>query len=162
MVKDVQSTTGLEDSMLPNLWKAFICNHTSIVAPKSTCRDKQGTLAGANRDFWDRNSVMRLCPENWGCPKVCPKFCHFMICCWENYDKPQDFWVPCFQFQTNSYSFNGCMCCEIAAVILATRQQIGQDGNHHLRLPAMSQVQSTQGSLVVEPFLHRTGVQNPG
>ena len=54
------------------------------------------------------------------------------------------------------------MCCEIAAVILATRQQIGQDGNHHLRLPAMSQVQSTQGSLVVEPFLHRTGVQNPG
>ena len=36
--------------------------------------------------------------ENWGCPKVCPKFCHFMICCWENYDKPQDFGVPCFQF----------------------------------------------------------------
>ena len=72
MVKDVQSTTGLEDSMLPNLWKVFICNHTSIVAPKSTCRDKQGTLAGANRDFWDRNSVMRLCLEIGDAPKFAP------------------------------------------------------------------------------------------
>ena len=74
MVKDVQSTTGLEDSMLPNPWKAFICNHTSIVAPKSTCRDKQGTLAGANRDFWDRNSVMRLCLKIGDAPKFAPNF----------------------------------------------------------------------------------------